>query len=237
MGEYDTRIPTDIPFEEYSKLQLKQSIRKNWEVLAQTYTLVTDAKTTLGDLMERSRISRFPFLKIPSLVFSVLIYQTQRKWSDRYPRRIPKYKIWSCYFESPGTKPEQPDFKQQIQVNVNGQIGDKLTIAADWNTQRTFEYENQLHLKYTGYEDEVVQSVEAGNVSLPTNSSFISGGSALFGIMQNSIRSFTFNNCCNSEKGSDQRDIRTWWKHWRNIRDPCGWLFHESLFHRWIIYQ
>ena len=34
-----------------------------------------------------------------------------------------------------------------------------------------------------GYEDELVQSVEAGNVSLPTNSSFISGGSALFGIM------------------------------------------------------
>ena len=82
-----------------------------------------------------------------------------------------------------GQSQSTPDFKQEIQVNVKGEIGDKLKIDADWNTQRTFEYENQLHVKYQGYEDDLVQSVEAGNVSLPTNSSFISGGSALFGIM------------------------------------------------------
>ena len=44
------------------------------------------------------------------------------------------------------------------------------------------DYENQLHVKYQGYDDEVIQSIEAGNVSLTTNSSFISSSSALFGI-------------------------------------------------------
>jgi cell surface protein SprA len=81
-----------------------------------------------------------------------------------------------------GNTRNEPDFAQEVQINVSGTIGDKLNILADWNTQRTFEYENQLRIKYTGYDDEVVQSVEAGNVSLSTNSSFISSSSALFGI-------------------------------------------------------
>ncbi len=76
----------------------------------------------------------------------------------------------------------EPDFNQEVQVAVNGTIGDKLNILADWNTQRTFEYENQLKIKYTGYEDEIVQSVEAGNVSLQTPSQFIGSSAALFGI-------------------------------------------------------
>jgi hypothetical protein len=76
----------------------------------------------------------------------------------------------------------EPDFAQEVQVNVNGTIGDKLNILADWNTQRTFEYENQLKIKYTGYEDEIVQSVEAGNVSLSTPTAFVGSSQALFGI-------------------------------------------------------
>ena len=81
-----------------------------------------------------------------------------------------------------GSTINQPDFSQEVQINVSGTIGDKLNILADWNTQRTFDYENQLKIKYTGYDDEIVQSVEAGNVSLATNSAFISSSSALFGI-------------------------------------------------------
>ncbi|MEK6572162.1 MAG: hypothetical protein AABZ61_12385, partial [Bacteroidota bacterium] len=38
-----------------------------------------------------------------------------------------------------------------------------------------------MKIKYTGYEDEIVQSIEAGNVSLPTPSSFVGSSQALFG--------------------------------------------------------
>jgi hypothetical protein len=76
----------------------------------------------------------------------------------------------------------EPDFSQEVQVNVNGKIGDKLDILADWNTRRTFEYENQLKIKYTGYDDEIVRSVEAGNVSLSTPSTFVGSSQALFGV-------------------------------------------------------
>lgn len=74
------------------------------------------------------------------------------------------------------------NFKQEVQVTTKGTVGDKLTIDADWNSQRTFEFENQLKLKYTGYPDEVIQSIEAGNVSLETRSNLIGSTQALFGI-------------------------------------------------------
>jgi len=74
------------------------------------------------------------------------------------------------------------NFKQEVQVTAKGSIGDKLTIDADWNTQRVFDFENQLKIKYTGYADEVIQKIEAGNVSLDTKSSLIQSTQALFGI-------------------------------------------------------
>jgi len=74
------------------------------------------------------------------------------------------------------------NFKQEVQVTAKGTVGDKLTIDADWNTQRTFDFENQLKIKYTGYPDEVIQKIEAGNVSLDTRSSLIQSTQALFGV-------------------------------------------------------
>ncbi len=64
------------------------------------------------------------------------------------------------------------NFKQDLQITAKGTVGDKLTIDADWNTQRTFDFENQLRIKYTGYKDEVIQKIEGGNVSLETGSKF-----------------------------------------------------------------
>ncbi|VAX19827.1 hypothetical protein MNBD_IGNAVI01-246, partial [hydrothermal vent metagenome] len=80
-----------------------------------------------------------------------------------------------------GNTRNEPDFSQQVQISVNGSIGDKLSINADWNTERTFEYENQLRLNYKGYDDEIIQSIEAGNVSLQT-SPLVGGSEALFGV-------------------------------------------------------
>lgn len=73
-------------------------------------------------------------------------------------------------------------FDQQIQLNVVGKIGEKLRLNASWDTQATFEFENQLKLEFTGTPNEILQKIEAGNVSLPLNGSLISGGQNLFGI-------------------------------------------------------
>lgn len=75
-----------------------------------------------------------------------------------------------------------PKFDQNLKLNIQGTIGDKLTISTDWDTERDFDFENRLNILYTGYEDEIIQSIELGNVSMETGNSLIRGGGALFGI-------------------------------------------------------
>ena len=75
-----------------------------------------------------------------------------------------------------------PDFKQDLRLGITGTIGDKMQVDVDWDTNNQFEYQNQVKLQYTGYEDEIVQSIEAGNVFLETPSTLIRGGQSLFGL-------------------------------------------------------
>ncbi len=183
IGEYDTYIPTDIPLDEYTSLRLKQAVRVNWESMAQFYQLQAEKKTTLGDLLGKITKIEVPVPKNP--IFSIFGQNIIRMIINGAVNIHAGFRnIKSDLFSANplGQSQNIPDFRQEIQVNVKGEIGDKLKIDADWNTQRTFEYENQLHVKYQGYEDEIVQTVEAGNVSLPTNSAFFGGGQALFGI-------------------------------------------------------
>lgn len=74
------------------------------------------------------------------------------------------------------------DFQQNIQLNLVGQIGDKLKIEIAQNTQATFNFKNQVKIAFTGYEDDIIQKIEAGNVSLPLNTTLIQGSQSLFGI-------------------------------------------------------
>ena len=75
------------------------------------------------------------------------------------------------------------DFDEKIQVNINGKVGDKLNLNMGYNTEASFSFD-QINLKmgYQGQEDDIIQSIEAGNVSMNLNNSLISGSSALFGI-------------------------------------------------------
>jgi cell surface protein SprA len=74
------------------------------------------------------------------------------------------------------------DFNQKIQINLLGKIGDKLKVTTNYNTEAAFDFENQMKLEYTGYEDEILQKIEAGNVNLPLTGSLITGSQSLFGL-------------------------------------------------------
>jgi len=73
------------------------------------------------------------------------------------------------------------DFQEKIQMNVIGKIGDKLKLTTSFNTESTFDFENQMKLEYSGYEDEIIKKLEVGNVSLPLNGTLITGSQSLFG--------------------------------------------------------
>jgi cell surface protein SprA len=74
------------------------------------------------------------------------------------------------------------NFQQQIQMDVVGSIGEKLKLRVNYDTEAMFAFQNQFKINYVGNEDDMIKSIEAGNVSLPINGSLITGGQNLFGI-------------------------------------------------------
>ena len=75
------------------------------------------------------------------------------------------------------------DFDEKIQMNVDARVGDRVHFGMNYNTESSFDWDqSKVNLSYEGKEDDIIRRIEAGNVSLPLNSSLIRGSSALFGI-------------------------------------------------------
>ena len=170
-----------IPINQYIKMKLKAITESNWEKLAHKYSLNKN-KNDLGSLL-----SSITNIEIPLPSNSFLSIFGPPRISLRINGSVDIHGAWrnvkteGVTASLLGNVRNEPDFKQQVQININGTIGDKLKIGADWNTERTFEYENQLKIKYTGYKDEIIKSIQAGNVSIQT-SPLVGGSDALFGI-------------------------------------------------------
>ena len=74
------------------------------------------------------------------------------------------------------------DFRQKIQMNLTGKIGDKLKLAVNYDTEATFDFENQIKLEFNGDEDDIIKNIEVGNVTLPLPGTLITGSQSLFGL-------------------------------------------------------
>lgn len=181
VGTHESKLLLRMPIEDYIDLKLALKERDEWEKLGYTYEL-KDGTVGLSEL-----ITSFTDFEIPLPSVGVLSIFGEPKISLKIGGSVQIHGAWRSETTEGvtanrlGNTRNEPDFKQQVQINVSGTIGDKLNINADWNTERTFEYENQLKIKYTGYEDEIIQSIEAGNVSMQTPS-LIGGAEALFGV-------------------------------------------------------
>lgn len=74
------------------------------------------------------------------------------------------------------------DFDQRISMSLMGKVGTRLTVNANYDTQSTFAFQNLMRLEYAPSEDDIIQKIEVGNVSMPLNSSLIRGAQSLFGV-------------------------------------------------------
>src|SRR5690606_18052340 len=74
------------------------------------------------------------------------------------------------------------DFDQRISLSLLAKVGTRLQVTANYDTESTFNFQNQIKLEYTPTEDDIIQKIEVGNVSMPLNSSLISGAQSLFGV-------------------------------------------------------
>src|SRR5690554_4886646 len=74
------------------------------------------------------------------------------------------------------------DFDQRISLSLLAKVGTRLQVTANYDTESTFDFQNQVKLEYTPTEDDIIQKIEVGNVSMPLNSSLIQGAQSLFGV-------------------------------------------------------
>ncbi|NMH27101.1 T9SS outer membrane translocon Sov/SprA [Flavobacterium silvaticum] len=74
------------------------------------------------------------------------------------------------------------DFDQRISMSLMGKVGTRLAVNVNYDTESTFAFQNLIKLEYTPDEDDILQKIEVGNVSLPLSSSLIRGAQSLFGV-------------------------------------------------------
>lgn len=176
MGKLDYRPPTYMTQEEYVYYDMKKSVHDYWRQRehAESETQGRGTKNLIPPIKINSekfdRIFGGGTIDIrpqgsAELIFGININKTNNPALPERQRRISTF-----------------DFDEKIQLNVIGKIGEKLKLTTNYNTESTFEWENQMKLEYTGFEDEIIKKIEAGNVSFGLNTSLITGSQTLFGI-------------------------------------------------------
>ena len=79
------------------------------------------------------------------------------------------------------------DIHQTQRFDIEGKVGEKLSLKANQDSEADFSFENDLTIKWEGNKNDILQLAEAGNISLSLPSTnFVSVGSGksegLFGL-------------------------------------------------------
>jgi len=173
LGDRDFRSPNTMSLEEYLKYDMAKSQKDFWNKKQEAQSLnetggfrpQINIKGELFDRIFGGNVIDIRPQGSAELSFGVNVSRRENPILPERQRRTSTF-----------------DFQQKIQLNVIGNIGEKLKIQTSYNTEATFDFENQTKLEYTGYEDEIIKKIEAGNVALPLQSSLITGSQTLFGL-------------------------------------------------------
>lgn len=163
---------SSMTLEEYLEYDMEKAMEKGWQDLSNEYSPDNASKSPIPTLNVKGMESIFGsnFIDIKPSGTAELRFgiNTSKTDNPQIPEKQRKITVF--------------DFDQRIQLNVVGTIGNKLKLNTSYNTEATFDFENQMKLEYKGDEDEIIQSIEAGNVQLPLSGSLITGSQSLFGI-------------------------------------------------------
>ena len=178
VGNFNTTYPAILTPKEYEALLLKESMRKYFQDKANAIDGKKTSEEAKKDLLPRYYINNGFF----ETVFgsnTIDVKPTGSAEMDlgmRYTKQ-----------DNPALSPRNRavttfDFDQRISVSLLGKVGTRLTVNVNYDTESTFAFQNLIKLEYTPTEDDILQKIEVGNVSLPLNSSLIRGAQSLFGV-------------------------------------------------------
>ncbi|WP_282038374.1 cell surface protein SprA [Saccharicrinis aurantiacus] len=175
IGNIDVKLPYSMTVEEYMNEDVRNSMLAYWDQRARS----------AGD--ENDQFSIFnPNFNVNSEllgnIFGNNMVNIKPQGVAELRIGVTTSKIDNPTLQENLRKTTTFDFQEKIQMNIQGTIGDKLKMGINYNTEATFEFENQMNLEYEGKEDDILRSVEAGNVTLPLPGTLITGSQSLFGV-------------------------------------------------------
>ncbi|MDZ4838727.1 MAG: cell surface protein SprA [Bacteroidota bacterium] len=174
IGEEEIADPEEIGYDDYQKQQNRQFVKDYFRRRSFSQSNVNGNnqgmldKLNLGNLGLNSNIASLVDIRptgSAELIFSMDFNRVQNPTFSVREQRNNQFK-----------------FDQKIQFNVTGSIGDKIKLGINYDTQAAFDFENQKRINYEGKEDEIVRSVQVGDIAMPTGGSLISGSNSMFGV-------------------------------------------------------
>jgi hypothetical protein len=104
----------------------------------------------------------------------------------------------------------QPAFDFQFNVRTGGVVADRVFVNVDYDSQREFDASNNIAVRYQGKTDEVLQSLEVGNVTFqPPASRFLTSGipSGNYGVQASGqLGPMRFTSIVAQQKGNVSKD-------------------------------
>lgn len=168
------KAPQYLSFKEYQELEEKNIVNAYWKTLVATNT----APVEKGGFIPEVKVKSKAFERI--FGGNSINIQPRGSADLNFSGRINRNE--NPLFNERQRRQGNFDFDQRIQMNLIGNIGEKLKISTNYNTEAQFDFENQVKIEYTGGKDEIIKKIEAGIVNFPLNTTLISGSQALFGV-------------------------------------------------------
>ncbi|MEM9846921.1 MAG: cell surface protein SprA [Bacteroidota bacterium] len=192
IGEDYYRMPTYMTFEEYLAYKSKQQERSYFDRLSNTSEDKKDRKNDkLAEMLGfdvDNPLGKIDIEKsLSDRLFGGSEVNIRPQGSIDLTLGLERSVIENPVLtERQQRPPPQLLFNMVPQIDVTGGIGEKLNLNMNYNSQATFDFDRQImKLEYASdafSEDDIIKSIEAGNVTLPLNGSLIQGAQSLFGL-------------------------------------------------------
>lgn len=174
IGQKQYRPPLYLSIPEYKDFEFNRLTKNYWEQLAHQ------------ELVEERRRRLFPVIQIESPAFEKIFGGNT---IDINPRGSVDITLMGQHNKNQNPmlseyqrKQWGIDFDQNINLNLLGNIGERVKINANFNSRAQFDFENQIRFDYVAQDDDILRRLEIGNVNLPLTSTLIQGSESLFGV-------------------------------------------------------
>ncbi len=204
VGQFNINYPIILTPEEYQNLIVKQSLQSY-------YKEKIDAFDGVKEGSEEEQKNLLPEFYVNSGFFETIFGSNTIEVIPQGSVEIDLGILFTKQ-DNPAFSPRNRssftfDFDQRISLSLLGKVGTRLQVTANYDTESTFDFQNLIKLEYTPTEDDIIRKIEVGNVSMPLNSSLITGAQSLFGVKTELQFGRTTITGVFSEQRSDRRTV------------------------------